>query len=51
MAMELAPSSAESPRRTPPAIARWNGEAHHSATGVVSANATHCQPGNPRAGT
>ena len=50
MAIELAPSNADSPRRTPPAIARWNGEAHHSTTGVVSANATHCHPGKPSPG-
>lgn len=45
-AIELAPSSADMPRRTPPAIARWNGQAHHSATGVASARHTHCQPAN-----
>jgi len=45
-AIELAPSSAAIPRRTPPSIARWNGNAHHVTTGVANASDTHCQPSN-----
>ena len=26
--------------------ARWNGHAHHSATGAAHATSSHCQPGN-----
>ena len=26
--------------------ARWNGHAHHSATGAAQATSSHCQPGN-----
>jgi hypothetical protein len=31
--------------------ARWNGHAHHSATGAAQATSTHCQPGNRSDGT
>ena len=26
--------------------ARWNGHAHHSATGAAQATSTHCHPSN-----
>ena len=28
--------------------ARWNGHAHHSATGAAHAISSHCQPGEPQ---
>ncbi len=31
--------------------ARWNGHAHHSATGAAQATSSHCQPGNRSDGT
>ena len=31
--------------------ARWNGHAHHRATGAVQATSSHCQPGNRSDGT
>ena len=46
----VVPFFAGIPRRTPPAIARWKGKAHHSATGVANARQTHCQPSNCHSG-
>ena len=31
--------------------ARWNGHAHHRATGAVQATSSHCHPGNRSVGT
>ena len=31
--------------------ARWNGHAHHSATGAAQPTSSHCQPGNRSDGT
>ena len=28
--------------------ARWNGHAHHRATGAAQATSSHCQPGEPQ---
>ena len=30
--------------------ARWNGQAHHSATGAAQPTSSHCQPANRRDG-
>ena len=31
--------------------ARWNGHAHHRATGAAQATSSHCHPGNRSDGT
>ena len=45
MPSETSVSIEDAPCRAFFSAARWNGHAHHSATGAAQATSSHCQPG------
>ena len=51
MPSDTSVSIEEVPCRAFFSAARWNGQAHHSATGAAHATSSHCQPGNRSDGT
>ena len=46
MPSETSVSIEDVPCRAFFSAARWNGHAHHSATGAAQPASSHCQPGN-----
>ena len=51
MPSETSVSIDDVPCRAFLSAARWNGHAHHSATGAAQATRSHCQPSNRSDGT